>query len=567
MKRSFFINHLERFVNDEMSKKENFDDLKIVDIAEKKKHMICCDNINIDINDNNNDNNNDNICDDIMKKEIKKEKKRKKKKIEQIRNTLSSHCRIVEINDDEEISILDWNNIKSTKINEYIINSLINKFHFNNFLACQSNVLEYLLLYKYGSNCIKNGDIYIEVPTGLGKTLCYIISIIDYFLYNNENTLYCLILTATDELVNQIINVINIFELRNLKCMNIDMNNFHSNLYFDETINHKKFLSDCNILVTTTKKFEGLFYSNEDIFMNLRFLIIDEVDKIVAYTQCNICSIVNSLTNLVRKHQNNCANIYKPKYFLQKILVSATLCKVSDNLMSLDLYRPIFFYYMLNYKRNEEFYFFTKNKYTKMYTLIKLLLDDIPNKDMLSMLIFCGDEDSSHTLYRYLTIYFSYTNHSDYSIKEYSRELSNKRKKKILTNFLNQRVHILICNDNISRGLDTVNVNYVINFDMPKHYNVLTHRIGRLARYNSRRGTVYHFIKKKENIIMNKSGKQRNVNLIEQKRFKKNTLIDIKKNIMNLKKIVKSTIHMERKEKIKPHKFYSYDELMKLTNT
>ncbi|ETW20426.1 hypothetical protein PFFVO_00659 [Plasmodium falciparum Vietnam Oak-Knoll (FVO)] len=86
-------------------------------------------------------------------------------------------------------------------------------------------------------------------------------------------------------------------------------------------------------------------------------------------------------------------------------------------------------------------------------------------------------------------------------------------------------------------------------------------------KYNSRRGTVYHFIKKKENIIMNKSGKQRNVNLIEQKRFKKNTLIDIKKNIMNLKKIVKSTIHMERKEKIKPHKFYSYDELMKLTNT
>ncbi|SOV74066.1 ATP-dependent RNA helicase, putative [Plasmodium sp. gorilla clade G3] len=570
MKSSFFINHLERFMNDEMLKKENFDDLKIIDIEESNKKMICCDNINSDINDSNNNNNNNNNnekCDDIMKKEIKKEKKRKKKKIEHIRNTLSSHCRIIEINDDEEIKISDWNNIKNTKINEYIINGLINKFHFNNFLACQSNVLEYLLLYKYGSSCIKNGDIYIEVPTGLGKTLCYIICIIDYFLYNNENTLYCLILTATDELVNQIMNVINIFDIKNLKCMNIDMNNYHSNIYFDEIINHKKNLSHCNILVTTTKKFEGLFYSNEDIFINLKFLIIDEVDKIVAYSQCNICSIVNSLTDLVRKHQNKCANIYKPKYFLQKILVSATLCKVSDNLMSLDLYRPIFFYYMLNYKRNEEFYFFTKNKYTKMYTLIKLLLDDIPNKDLLSMLIFCGDEDSSHTLYRYLTIYFSYTNDSDYSIKEYSRHLSNKRKKKILNNFLNQRVNILICNDNISRGLDTVNVNYVINFDMPKHYNVLTHRIGRLARYNSRRGTVYHFIKKNENIIMNKSAKQRNVNLIEQKRFKKNTLIHIKNNIMDLKKIVKSTIHMESKEKIKPHKCYSYDELMKLINT
>ncbi|SOV11161.1 ATP-dependent RNA helicase, putative [Plasmodium gaboni] len=559
MKSSFFINHLEKFSKDEILRKENFDELVRIDIEENNKKIISFDNINSDINDSNNNN-----VDDII---LKKEKKRKKKKIEQIRNTLSSNCRVIEINDDEEIKILDWNNIKSTKINEYIINSLITKFHFNNFLACQSNVLEYLLLYKYGSSCLKSGDIYIEVPTGLGKTLCYIISIIDYFLYKNENTLYCLILTATDELVNQIMNVINIFEIKNLKCMNIDMKNFHSNIYFDEIINHKKMLSDCNILVTTTKKFEGLFYSNEDIFMNLKFVIIDEVDKIVAYSQCNICSIVNSLTYIVKKHQNNCSNIYKPKYFLQKILVSATLCKVSDNLMSLDLYRPIFFYYILNYKRNEEFYFFTKNKYSKMYILIKLLLNHIPNKDMLSMLIFCGDEDSSHTLYRYLTIYFSYNNNNNYSIKEYSRQLSNKVKKKILTNFLNQKVHILICNDNISRGLDTVNVNYVINFDMPKHYNVLTHRIGRLARYNSRRGTVYHFIKKSENIIMNKSAKQRNVNLIEQKRFKKNTLIDIKNNIMNLKKIVKNTIHMERKEKIKPHKFYSYDELIKLIGT
>ncbi|CRG98122.1 ATP-dependent RNA helicase, putative [Plasmodium gallinaceum] len=524
MKNYLYINHLKKFIENEKLALPNFETL--------------------------------------MEEEEKKEQDNKK--LEEVRSTLSSNCRIVKI-EDEEIEILKWNSLKNIKINDFIINSLNDKFHFKTFLPCQSCILQYILFHKNGSSSLINGDIYIEVPTGLGKTLCYIISILDYFLYEKDKNLFCLILTATEELVNQIITVIKKFDINNLICKNINTNMFHSNIYFDEIIDNDNTFKDCNIIVTTTSKFEMLFYNNEDMFKHLKFLIIDEVDKILSFNKSNISSIVNSLTNIVEKYQNSTNNLYKPKYFLQKILVSATLCKVSDNIMSLNLYRPIFFYYILNYKRNEEFYLYTKNKYYKLYFLIKLITD-IHNKNDLNMLIFCDSEASSHNLFRYLTIYFSYTNEKYYSIKEYNRNLSNLRKKKILNEFLNKKLNILICTDSISRGLDTVNLNYLVNYDMPKHYNILTHRIGRLGRYNSSKGIVYHFIKKSEKAVMNKSAKQRNIKLIEQMRFKKNKLLNIKKNILHLKPLIKNTINMENKEIIKYHKYYSYEDLMKLSN-
>ncbi|CAD2110806.1 ATP-dependent RNA helicase DDX51, putative [Plasmodium vinckei] len=80
-------------------------------------------------------------------------------------------------------------------------------------------------------------------------------------------------------------------------------------------------------------------------------------------------------------------------------------------------------------------------------------------------------------------------------INEYNCNLSHKRRKKILKDFLSNKINILICTDSIERVLDTANLNYVVNFDIPMHYNVLTHRVGRFSRYTNWKGTVYYFIK------------------------------------------------------------------------
>jgi ATP-dependent RNA helicase DDX5/DBP2 len=51
-----------------------------------------------------------------------------------------------------------------------------------------------------------------------------------------------------------------------------------------------------------------------------------------------------------------------------------------------------------------------------------------------------------------------------------------------MENFRDNRVRILIATDVASRGLDVRDINYVINYDMPKVIEDYVHRIGRTGR-------------------------------------------------------------------------------------
>ncbi|SCA48346.1 ATP-dependent RNA helicase DDX51, putative [Plasmodium ovale] len=550
---SLYINHVKKFVENRNVEHLNFGFLG-VDETKKGDNHIAEESCHEAENQNNKEKKNTRTEDN----------KSDKMKVDEVRTKVSANCRIVKIKE-EYVEISKWNSIKDAKINDKIINTLIKRFNFKTFLPCQSSILEYSLLNKNGSNSLLSGDIYIEVPTGLGKTLSYIIAILDYFLYKEEDSFFCLILTATEELVIQILDVLKTFNIPKLKCDKIEINKYNTNIYFDDIIDNDHIFKSLNILVTTTSKFEILFYNNENLFKNLKFLVLDEVDKILSSSSCNINDLVNCLTTIVEKHQNSDKNLYKTRYYLQKIFSSATLCKASDKLMSLNLYRPIFFYYIPKCVNNEEFYMFTPSKKRKIIHLIELIRN-ISNKENLSMIIFCNQEDTIHLLFRYLTVYFSYTKDVNYNIGKYNRSLSSVKRKQILKKFLGQKVNILLCTDHISRGLDTVNVNYIVNYDMPANYNVLTHRIGRLSRHNGRRGTIYHFLKKMEKAIMMKSAKRRYVKTVQMLKFKIKKLEEIKSNLKHLKPLIKDAIVKENMEIIKRNKFYSYDELEKLNN-
>ena len=51
-----------------------------------------------------------------------------------------------------------------------------------------------------------------------------------------------------------------------------------------------------------------------------------------------------------------------------------------------------------------------------------------------------------------------------------------------MDSFRDNRVRMLIATDVASRGLDVKDINYVINYDMPKVIEDYVHRIGRTGR-------------------------------------------------------------------------------------
>ena len=72
----------------------------------------------------------------------------------------------------------------------------------------------------------------------------------------------------------------------------------------------------------------------------------------------------------------------------------------------------------------------------------------------------------------------------------------NKRqnqRQKVLDEFKNNDIQVLLATDVASRGLDIPDVSHVINYDMPESYEVYIHRIGRTGRVD-KKGTAITFI-------------------------------------------------------------------------
>ncbi len=90
---------------------------------------------------------------------------------------------------------------------------------------------------------------------------------------------------------------------------------------------------------------------------------------------------------------------------------------------------------------------------------------------------------------------------------EISRELRNKgisadslhgdkpqrKRSKILTNFRQDKVKVLIATDVAARGIDIPDITHVINYDEPANYNAYIHRIGRTGRIG-KKGTALTFV-------------------------------------------------------------------------
>jgi ATP-dependent RNA helicase RhlE len=67
------------------------------------------------------------------------------------------------------------------------------------------------------------------------------------------------------------------------------------------------------------------------------------------------------------------------------------------------------------------------------------------------------------------------------------------QRQRILDEFKNDEIQVLLATDVASRGLDIPDVSHVINYDMPESYEVYTHRIGRTGRAD-KKGIALTFI-------------------------------------------------------------------------
>ncbi|ORD97851.1 DED1 [Hepatospora eriocheir] len=306
---------------------------------------------------------------------------------------------------------------------------------------------------------LKGENIVVKAPTGMGKTLCFAIPIIEMFKTSNYKSL---IISPSRELAEQTFN-----EFQNLIKNTDKFNKIKACTVCGgktELDNYDKF----DILVATPGRLLDLLERKKILLDDLKCFVLDEADKLLDMGfEKPIMKVVS----------------YFNSKEVQKILASATYPTSIKNLIDrlFDSNKISVVMKETQKEIKQEFKFF-KGFNEKYNFLINFLNNECTFKGSWA----------KHTLPDKVLVFVE--------TKKHCEELFNKlkttnllidcihgdkdqfRRNKAIGSFKTDRTNILIATSVLSRGIDVKDINYVINFDFPKEINEYVHRIGRTGR-------------------------------------------------------------------------------------
>lgn len=338
------------------------------------------------------------------------------------------------------------------------------------------------------------GDILVNAATGSGKTLAYLIPIVEALQNRVVPRIRAIVLVPTKPLINQVTAT-----LRQLASgTTLSIVSLTNELSVKEE--GRKLLANVPDVVVATPGRLVEHLVNESISMeSLRFLVIDEADRLLNQSFQNWCEIVLSSVEKWESPEKNVANSWRLKP--QKMIFSATLTTDAGKLSLLKFQNPRLLVVNSQDKLVSEIFTLpatlseskllfssSRSKY-KPLLLAKFLLKT--NK-LSSVLVFAKSNDATLRLADLLNRLFSRLFPSKQINVAYINSTNNVAsiRRRILRDFSNNTINILVATDLIARGLDLEYVTDVVNYDLPNSSREYVHRVGRTARAN-KRGEAY----------------------------------------------------------------------------
>jgi len=307
-------------------------------------------------------------------------------------------------------------------------------------------------------------DIVAGAQTGSGKTAAYLIPLIERLIFKNATSTKAIILTPTRELAIQVYDV------------GKKLGQFVKNLSFGLAVGglnlrqqEQQLKSRPDIVIATPGRLidhirNSPSFSVEDV----QVLVIDEADRML---EEGFQEELTEILSLI------------PKQKRQTLLFSATMNTKVQDLVQLSLNKPV--RVMIDPPKTvasrleQQFVRIRKRENLKPALLFQLLrkLDG-------RIVVFVSRKEMAHKLRVILGLL-------GLKVAELHGALTQEQRLANMKLFMND-VNVLVCTDLAARGLD-IRIEYVVNFDMPKTYEIYLHRVGRTARAG-RKGTSITFV-------------------------------------------------------------------------
>lgn len=336
---------------------------------------------------------------------------------------------------------------------------------------------------------LKGRDVIAQAYTGTGKTLAFMLPIMEGLDVNKPN-IQALIITPTRELAIQITNEAKkLGEARNATILAV---------YGGQDVERqlKKLNRGVNIVIGTPGRIIDHIRRGSIELGKLNKLVLDEADEILNM------GFLEDLENI----------IYKTPKSRQTMLFSATMPKQLRVLAANYMRDPVQLEIQgdnITLDEIKQIVIETSDR-GKLDALCNVIDEHRP----FMAIIFCRTKNRVKAVNNDLRV-------RGYNSEEIHGDLSQAKRERVIKAFRNMEIQLLVATDVAARGLDIEGITHVFNYDIPEDGESYIHRIGRTGRAG-KAGIAITFVTPKDQLALGTIEKKIMMNLKTRKAAKEN---------------------------------------------
>lgn len=319
-------------------------------------------------------------------------------------------------------------------------------------------------------------DLLASAQTGTGKTAAYLLPLLELLSRGGSNAdkVNALILVPTRELAQQVDQLLGGFAYY-LNISWIAVYGGNDGVAFAQQ--QRAFAQGGDIVVATPGRLLSLIRSSKVDLSGIDYLILDEADRMLDIGFYD--DIMEIIRQLPEKRQNLMFSATFPKdveKLARKVLKNPEEIKISVSKPADGITQGVYIVHE-NQKIDLVTSLFAETSYSKA-------------------IIFLSSKDKVKELYNTLR-------RRRLSVAQIHSDLDNATRSQVLLDFKNNKFHILVATDVVSRGIDIDDIELVINYDAPQQPEDYVHRVGRTARAGAK-GMAIMFISPRDKLRLAK---------------------------------------------------------------
>lgn len=315
---------------------------------------------------------------------------------------------------------------------------------------------------------VQGKDLIACAQTGTGKTAAFVLPVLHRILQLPAKGINTLILVPTRELAIQIdqqIDAISFF-------IDVRSKAIYGGGSGENWLQQKKALTTgVDIIIATPGRLLAQMKMGGIDFSNLHHLVLDEADRMLDMGFFE--DIVKIVEQLPKQRQTLCFSATMPPKI--RTLTHRILNHPEE--ISIAISKPAEGIRQIAYSLHEE-------------QKLQLVAEILKRQEHSSVILFSSSKEKVKKINARL---------KSLSIpsKAFHSDLDQAEREKLMLDFKNKNISVLVGTDILSRGIDVEGIDLVINFDVPHDPEDYVHRVGRTARAE-RTGTAITFICEKD---------------------------------------------------------------------